>query len=136
MEVIKELSGIRVDSSTILNTLRKQEESKRSRGLSLAITALEKGRMYLGEVQGNFGQEFPYEATKKATTAEGIQKAVEVSDKVDQILEVIMNIAENRKTDDLKAKFLQDANIAEAYRSYKECRMWLGIRLGEIKDNA
>ena len=154
-EIVEKLSKVRVDSSTILNTLRGMEETQRSRGLSLATTSLEKGRMYLGEIQGNLGEEFPYETTKTATTAKEIQKAVEVSGKVlpidsneilnlnrlreaitikiEEILECVMWFATEHKVGNLEDKFVRDSNIAEAYRSYKETRMWLGVRLGEIK---
>jgi len=156
-EVIEAFSKVRVDSSVLLNTMRELSIKSKSRGLSLATTSLEKGRMYLGEIQGNLGQEFPYEATKTAKTPKEIQEAVEVSKKsinlvdneitnlnmlreeiskrIDVILSTFMWYSEKRKVNNLKEKFLQDANFAEAYRAYKEARMWLGVRLGEIKSN-
>ena len=126
-----------------------------SRGKALAFTSLEKGRMYLGEVCRELGMEYPYEATKTATTAEGIQDAVDTSDKAYSIDEneiVALNVIReklDKETEQLLAvieslpsskwtigKFKIDCAISEAYRGLKEARMWLGIRLGEIKDNA
>lgn len=128
-----------------------------SRGKALAYTALQKGRMYIGEVLRELGKEYPYEATKEATTAEGIQDAVDKADadtpvlintgneiidinKLRDILEkeldsFVVTIGALPKSVDLMKKFVQDTNIAEAYRSLKESRMWLGIRLGELRDN-
>lgn len=127
----------------------------KSRGQALAFTALEKGRMYVGEVCRELGKEYPYEATKTATTAEGIQDAVDVSDKgytIDANEIVALNdIREHldKETEHFlilvdslpKAKwsikkFTQDCAISEAYRGLKETRMWLGIRLGELRDTA
>lgn len=154
-EIIEKLSKVRVDSSIILNTMEEMSKTQRSRGLSLAITSLEKGRMYLREVQGFLGKEFPYEATKNAKTAKEIQPAVEVSDKsvdldnneiinlnklrevvdkkVDEVLSAILWFSTEHKVKHLSDKFIRDSNLSEAYRSYKETRMWLGVRLGEIK---
>lgn len=128
-----------------------------SRVTALAITAIQKGRMYLGEVNFVLGKEFPYEKTKKATTPEGIQPAVDLSDAIwklrdneiislneirtelDSITEettkamLVCATADSPK--DIYTKFILDCNISEAYRSLKEGRMWLGVRLGEIRDN-
>lgn len=156
-EVIEEFSKVRVELNTTLNTMRSMDAKSRSRGLSLGTTALEKGIMYLGEVQLALGSEFPYEATKKATTPKEIQKALDSSPKtfpldkneitnlnsireviqgnLNTVLDTFMWYAEQRKNKDIKEKFVQDASFAEAYRSIKEARMWLGIRLGEIKSN-
>lgn len=127
----------------------------RKRYISLALTSLEKGRMYLGEVCRELGHAYPYEATKKATTAEGIQPAVDiVDDKVmigvneNEIVELnnlrkdleshievlTVIIGETSKSVPSIKKFRLDCAYSEAYRSLKETRMWLGKRLGEIRD--
>lgn len=126
-----------------------------SRYVSLAITALELGRMYVGEIALELGKEYPYEKTKKATSPEQIQKAVDLYEgkikEHNNEIQAIVSIREsidNINDNTLKTvnefvldspvkgldKFKIDCNISEAYRSLKEARMWLGKRLGEIRD--
>lgn len=137
-------------------------ELPKSRGTSLAYTTLEKSRMYIGEICRELGKEYPYEATKKANTPEGIQEAVdrtktifklsdneiinlnnlrEVLEKeLDYFLQQVFHpekgLIGNRTNLSITNKFVIDCNISEAYRGLKEARMYLGIRLGEIRDNA
>lgn len=135
-------------------------ELPKSRGASLAFTALEKGRMYMGEICRELGKEYPYEATKTATTAEGIQDAADISCiiwevqaneivelnrlrealeiELDMFIETVFHPEKGISTfpkDTVLSNFVIDCNIAEAYRGIKEARMYLGIRLGEIRDN-
>lgn len=129
-----------------------------SRGKALSFTALEKGRMWIGEVCRELGKEYPYEATKTATTAEGIQEAVDTVTKgtvvflikeneitnlnemrhiLEQELTLFVKYLSNIEVpSNWENKFAMDCAASEAYRSLKEARMWLGIRLGEIRDNA
>lgn len=154
-ETLKQLTSQRIRLDVIKSKMAKLP---RSRGQALAYTALEKGRMYVGEICRELGKEYPYEATKKATTAEGIQDAVDVSDNkvtideneivacnelrdvLDTELGIFLgtvhdpNNAINLST--LVDVFTMAAAIAESYKGLKEARMWLGIRLGEIRDNA
>ena len=150
------------ENRVALNGLEKTiERLPRSRYTSLALTSLEKGRMYLGEIALDFGKDYPYEKTKQATSPEMIQKAVDLfEDKIGEIDNEIVTINKlrdelNNTTEEVlelvfnpttgiitlipeltKHKFIRDCNISEAYRSIKEARMWLGKRLGEIRDNA
>lgn len=131
-----------------------------SRGKSLSYTALEKGRMYLGEVCRELGKAYPYEKTKEAVDAKGIQDAVDTStiewkivgnevvdlnkfrEELEQeevyFLDFIETFNASKGIKELSKidKFKLDCNISEAWRGLKEARMWLGIRLGEIRDNA
>ena len=136
-----------------------------SRGKALGFTALEKGRMYIGEVSRELGAEYPYEATKQAVDAKGIQAAVDLADTETPVISITGNEVVDLNTlrevlekeldyfmgiifipkKGLNAKlisigvdkkFTLDCNISEAYRSLKESRMWLGVRLGELRDTA
>jgi len=129
-----------------------------TRGKSLAFTSLEKGRMYIGEICGELGKEYPYADTKKATTAEGIQEAVDKAtkstpaflDKGNEIVNLndlrdlmdkevdtfLVNITKLAAMKPSIKKFVIDCKVSEAYRSLLEARMWLGVRLGEIKDGS
>lgn len=153
---VKVLSEQRVRLDAILQSMNMLP---RSRGASLGVTALEKGRMYIGEMLFVLGKKYPYDKTKGATTAEGIQDAV---DKVDTFTPIDTNeiVALNNLREEIqveldlfvkeifevgltgfgtngnKEKFIMDCNISEAYRGLKETRMWLGVRLGEIRDNS
>jgi hypothetical protein len=137
---------------TAINTLPK------SRGTSLAFTSLEKGRMYIGEICRELGKEYPYEATKQATDAKGIQDAVDtaktdtpaiqlVSNEVvnlntirevleQELTELIKTIGSIKSPTGHREAFEMSCVCSEAWRGLKETRMWLGIRLGEIKDNS
>ena len=152
---------------TTVDKLTKQRESldsiknaitelPKSRGTSLAFTKLKKGRMYIGELALDLGKDFPYEKTKEATTAEGIQDAVDLSSnplvigdneitnlnnlrdlittEINTFLETTMPIKLAGKS--IQERFVMNCNISEAYRGLKESRMYLGIRLGEIRDIA
>jgi len=151
-----------------VNTLTKQRERldaikiaigklPKSRGNAIAFTSLEKGRMYIGEICRELGKSYPYEATKTATTAEGIQDAVDISVntiEVDTNEIVALNNFRELLNNELKSfevlvfeekggipvsdnardRFVMNCVIGEAYRGLKETRMWLGIRLGELRD--
>ena len=125
----------------------------RSRGQALAFTSLEKGRMYVGELCRELGKAYPYEATKKATTAEGIQEAVDLStkeihlgdneisnlnflrDDIEVETKVLLDsIREIQAPNDRMDQFVMNTKASEAYRGLLEARMWLGIRLGELRD--
>ena len=129
-----------------------------SRGTSLAFTALEEGRMWIGEMCRELGHAYPYEATKEATDASGIQEAVDVSDKgyeidgneiialndlrdyLEKECDQLQSIYFKRKIHKLvieteEGRFRLTCAFTEAYQGLKETRMWLGIRLGEIRDN-
>ena len=135
-----------------------------SRGKALGFTALEKGRMYIGEVSRELGAEYPYEATKQAVDAKGIQAAVDLADTETPVISITgnevvdLNVLREVIEKELESfthtifpkvsmstyginsglgkKFVLDCNISEAYRSLKESRMWLGVRLGELRDTA
>lgn len=150
------LSEQRVRLDSILNRMK---EFPKSRGTAAAITSVEKGRMYIGEILGVLGKEYPYNKTKDATTAEDIQEATDKStvvlevvgnevvdlntirevlqNEVDSFLEEVFNDKHNNLVfQTTKAKFVYDCTVSEAYRGLKEGRMWLGARLGEIRDNS
>jgi len=149
-EIIKTLTTQRerLDSiKTGLGTLPK------SRGTALAFTALEKSRMYIGEICIQLGNENPYEATKTATDAKGIQDAVDTSELVygtsgNEIidlntfrtdleieLEKLLDVIEKMKSPvGGRNSFVTNCIVSEAYRGLKESRMYLGIRLGELRD--
>jgi len=154
-KLVDYLKETRVKYDLVLKLIDKLPNS---RGKALAYTSLQKGRMYLGEVSRDLGTVYPYEKTKTATTAEGIQKAVDTSSEnptisgneieqlnklrdvlqegLDSLLKEFFTLVKTRKTTDLKSRFELDADFAEAYRSIKESRIWLGVRLGEIKDQS
>jgi hypothetical protein len=153
-ETVELLSSKRV---TLDVAIAKVNMLPRSRPTSLSATALQLGRMYLGEICMDLGKEYPYEKTKEATTAKGIQEATDTSNKKvtvddneiielnklrellgqvnDDILEVVNNCIKANPMEGL-SKFKNDCNVSQAYRSLKEGRMWLGVRLGEIRDKA
>lgn len=151
-QVMKELTEQRVRLDAIKNAIN---ELPASRGKALAYTSLEKGRMYVGEVLRELGKEYPYEATKKATDAKGIQEAADTSDTVwevkgNEIVElnrfrevleqeelIFLNCMEKVQNPiRWRNTFVTSCVVSEAWRGLKEARMWLGIRLGEIRDNA
>lgn len=129
----------------------------RTRYTASAATAVELGRMYMGEVVMSYGGSYPYEATKEATTPEGIQEAVDtyegnlqlsdneivninklrelIVETIETSLDIIMQVRTSQQGQQaLNVAFLTDANITAMYTNLKEGRMWLGKRLGEIKD--
>lgn len=135
------------------------EHLPKSRGTALAFTALERGRMWIGEICRELGELYPYEKTKTATTAEGIQPAVDVSDAPVQVYENEI-VGLNAFREELETEcdtfltiafargdlvtfagvgtpaFKVSVALREAYKGLKEARMWLGIRLGEIREDA
>lgn len=130
----------------------------RSRYNSLALTRLETGRMYIGEILILLGHEYPYEKTKTATTAKEIVPAADIStdtvelgdneivnlnllrEKLDEATKTFLDIVFGDKgitsirLEDKTKVFVRDTSIAEAYRGIKEARMFLGKRLGELRD--
>lgn len=153
-KLLKNLELTRVDLSKVENTMKTLPNTRYS---SLALTALELGRMYFGEIALTLGKEYPYEKTKEATTPEGIQAAVDVSNEMlfiedneiiklnklrgildttinsvmPDVIEAVDNMEHQEDSDDFA--FMSD--IMRTYTSLKEARMWLGKRLGEIRDN-
>lgn len=134
---------------------KKINNLKRTRATASAATALELGRMYLGEVCFSLGKDYPYHKTKKATKPSEIEPSVDLSDKnpeivgneieeINKLREVIDQINKNSietineflVDSPLKGldKFYADCNVSQAYRSIKESRMWLGVRLKEIRE--
>lgn len=148
------LSKQRVRLDSILNGMK---ELPKARGTATAITSLEKGRMYIGEILLGLGKTYPYDKTKTATNPEGIQEAVDKStvnwkvvgneiqdlnnyrealqNEVDNFLKEIFDVGvSNYGVNNGKDAFILSCNLSEAYRGLKEARMWLGVRLGEIRD--
>jgi hypothetical protein len=154
-ETIEQLTSLRVRLDGVEKSV---EALPKTRYSSLALTALETGRMYVGEVCRELGKEYPYEATKKAIDASGIQPAVDLSttgsyligdneivnlntlredlEKHTQVLlDVVANDDFGQDMPDDPEKFLPLISACNgAYQGLKEARMWLGKRLGEIRD--
>lgn len=128
----------------------------KSRGKALATTALQKGRMYLGEIALRLGADIKYdhsnvkeakdipEATDKAEKSTFLTKGEvndilairkEIEDKILIIDVVVGELNADNLTKGIE-KFKLDCDISESYRSLKEVRMWLGVRLGELRDQA
>lgn len=156
LNVLESLTSQRVRLDTVKKAMI---GLPRSRGASLAFTALEKGRMYIGEMCRELGKEYPYEATKKAIDAKGIQDAVDVSTDTGDIVvnhnEIVsLNILRDNLEKELivfisitfivnggiapskdnAERFQMSCAVSEAYKGLKEARMWMGIRLGELRD--
>lgn len=152
---IQVLSEQRVKLDVILSSIK---QLPKSREVSLAYTSLQKSRMYMGEILFQLGKQYPYDKTKKATKPSEIEKAVDVSNKVITLDEneiVALNMLRDIIADAInsflkevfdvgksnfgvsgeKDIFILSCNISEAYRGLKETRMWLGVRLGEIRNN-
>lgn len=151
-EIVTKLTTQRENLDSIKTAIN---DLPKSRGTALAYTALEKSRMYIGEICRELGKEYPYEATKTATTAEGIQEAIDKSTIVWKIqgneIVDLNKLRENLETElttllntitliklnnNEQDRFVMNCITSEAYRGLKESRMYLGIRLGEIRDNA
>lgn len=152
---IQVLSEQRVKLDVVLNSMK---QLPKSREVSLAFTSLQKGRMYIGEILFQLGKEYPYDKTKEATKPDEIEKAVDVSNKVialdeneivalNMLRDIIADATDSflKEVFDVgkssfgvigeKNVFILSCNISEAYRGLKETRMWLGVRLGEIRNN-
>lgn len=155
IKTVKSLSNQRVRLDVVKQQINKLPKS---RGTSLAFTALERGRMWIGEICGELGNQYPYEKTKEATDASGIQAAVDlgetivsidpneiialnqIREEIEKECETFVGIAFGRG--DLTtfspigvSAFKIEVAIHEAYKGLKEARMWAGIRLGEIRDS-
>ncbi len=150
------------DITTLLSDLRKESDGtlqsinslENSRGKALAYTSLQKGRMYLGELCLLLGSKNPYKETDNATTADGIQKAVDLAvtyqeikgNEIEQLNALRKQLGEDVENIDfivsridatvVLSKFELNCKASEAYRGFVEARMWLGVRLGEIRDNS
>ena len=154
--LVKNITIQRVRLDAILTDVR---DLPKSRGAALGATSLEKGRMYLGELCGQLSKkDSPYEATKSATTAEGIQDAADKAGNIVSLIKgdnevVNLNVireALNQEIVKLEATvdnisvqhkttidlFKLNSICGEAWRGLKETRMWLGVRMGEIRDNS
>lgn len=148
--IIDNGTKLRVDMDAVLISIK---NLPRSRGASASFTALEKGRMYLGEILMLAGHTYPYEATKKAKLAKDIQEATDKAiegfkvegneiEQLNQLRDILGNILDIYVHDILD---VFEVNIDTAYtwsivnrevwKGLKESRMYLGIRLGEIRDN-
>lgn len=134
--------------------LKAIKELPSSRGASMAYTNLETGRMWLGEVCRELGKEYPYEKTKEATDAKGIQAAVDKArralrfdgtevQRLNLIREYLDNIINSYVDEifdrdltckDVKDDFRFNVALVNAYTGLKQARMALGLRLGELRD--
>lgn len=158
---IKVLKELRVETDVILHQIKDETAIARELGygreLALAYTALQKGRMYLGEIQHDMGAEYPYKGTNQAKDASGISLAVDkaqtpipllqgnnieklgklrttIDEITNEVIEIIFD-TENYPPFTEKLKFKASCHASEAYRSLKESRMNLGMCMGVIKDN-
>jgi len=160
-ELILKLRKQRVELDKLLKLIKEEipiaAKEQYVREVSLAYTALQKGRMYLGEMQHDLGAKYPYEGTNDAKDVIGIAMAVDMFESpvsslqgnnienlgtlrksidkvVKELEEVIAAISDSKLIKIGINKFIQDCNISEGYRSIKEGRMWLGCAMGVIKD--
>ncbi|MAT89591.1 MAG: hypothetical protein CMC35_02770 [Flavobacteriaceae bacterium] len=157
-EAIKGLKEVRVMSDAIMHQIKEEfpaaGEGNYIREVSLAYTALQKGRMYLGECQHDLGAEYPYKKTAEATkpseiemgadlcegynSLEGnnIENLIKLRGYIDKVTAMALDsYSKGRNNYDVESKFIADCHLSEAYRSLKEARMWLGCALGIIRDS-
>lgn len=150
-QLIKDLKATRENLDVTLQFI---EDLPNSRGKALSYTALQKGRMYLGELAILLGADNKYDHSKikeakniPAATdlrkisdtvfKEEIPTILEIREDIEQeigIFDVITTYFNNNNS--TIDRFKRDCYVAESYRSIIEARMWLGVRLEEIRDNA
>jgi hypothetical protein len=149
--LVKELQESRVNLDLLITKVKTLQPS---RGTALSITALEKGRMYIGELALMYGADNKYDHSKvkeakdipEATDKHKNQIETKPKDDITSILsirgeiELELNII-NKLIGGVSQeqspfnKFKRDCYISEAFRSIVEGRMYLGVRLGELRDN-
>lgn len=150
-KLTKNLTEDRVKLDSVLKSIKALPAS---RGASMAYTALEFGRMWMGEMCRELGKEYPYESTKTATNASQIVDAVDKADsafefkgnEIEQLngireyLDNVLSIYTKDSSALSLAPVAKEANVnyrlafTNMHRGLKESRMALGLRLGELRD--
>lgn len=142
----KTVNSIKKVRISLDNDLKNIKELPSNRPLSMAYTALESGRMWLGKLCGAIGAAYPYEKTKEAVNPKEIQNPVDIKKDFEMYhgneIQVINKLREvlNKQsdfileiTDGLKLGYKGEQALNNSYKGLQESIMGLGLRLGEIK---
>lgn len=147
--LVEEVKNVRLSISTISNSIA---QLPKSRETSLAYTASQRSKMWLGKVLEYLNAEYPYKNDGKRTKVEHIEPEAEKSTDIfmyvkgeevkviDEIREECSNIqksiAKYANLGNLTGdkKFETNCAVSEAWRAMCEIRLWLGWELGRLRD--
>jgi hypothetical protein len=144
---IENIKDLRVKLSIIYNTMRLNADGRYG---SLALTTLEEGRMWLGDMLGHMGAAYPYTGSGKDAAADYTDELLPASTSTSEAI-ILIRRELNPSVEILAAWYPMLGHIKDlplkgspamfrlkmamrnAYTGIKLSRMWMGMRLAELE---